>query len=68
MADAGKIVGNECLTSRAPPFLIVARLDFQAAREHEHDLARWCMMPALFESGRQLNETHRNREAPSSVA
>src|SRR6516162_2042687 len=61
MPSAGKIVSNECLTSRASPFLIVTGLDFNAARKHEHDLARRRVMPALIKSGRQLNKTHRRR-------
>jgi hypothetical protein len=61
MTFAGKIIGNECLTRRALPFLIIGSFDFDTAGEHEYDLAGRCMMPALIEAGRQLNEAHPRR-------
>jgi hypothetical protein len=58
MALAGKIVSNECLTRCASALLIIGGFDFDAAGEHEYNLAGWCMMPTLLKAGRQLNEAY----------
>jgi hypothetical protein len=56
MAPAGQIVRNKRLTGGTSAFLIVTGLNFHATRKHEDDLTCRGLMPALIQSGRQLDE------------
>jgi len=61
MAFAGEIVGDECRTGAPSPLLAVAGADLYHPAQHENDLARGSMMPALIERARKLDKPHARR-------